>query len=131
MTVKTIQHTPTGININFYHFYPSIVDYLDTATCCVKRDIRCIPIGELTDIVFDWLLNRVGNFTVTPCPWSWRLYRYFDKEDAIEIFDELFLDFIDFLREQGIDAKKHYEVKRGKHNRCSCITTAKVTPNFQ
>lgn len=126
--------TPTpsnGIRIDFYHFYPVITQYLEKVMCYAKRDIRSNHIANITNIVFDWLLNRVPNFTVTPCPWSWRLYRYFDKDEAIEIFDDLFLDFIDFIREKGIDGKKHYTANRGKQCRYTCSQTDKVTPNFQ
>lgn len=131
MKHKTSHNTPTGINIDFYHFYPFIVAYLSDVQYYVKRDIPDSHIGDLTAMVFDWLLNLVNNFTVIPCPRSWRLYCYFDKEDTREIFDGLFLDFLDFLREKGIEAEKHYVVKRGRQWRYCCIETHKVTPNYQ
>lgn len=99
-------HSLTGTIINFRGFYKDISDAIDLNSIFAVKLIKEKDKPHLYPEVINWLLKRTNMIGIQGYIKQGYLQTFFDK-DVMEEFDQLYLDFRDYLRdEKGIDPNK-------------------------
>lgn len=93
----------TGAIVNFKGFYKEIEEAIDLNSIYATRMICEADKPYLIPELVTWLVKRTGHIGIQGYAKEGLLGTLFDKE-VMEEFDQLYLDFRDYLRdEKGID----------------------------
>lgn len=108
--------SPTGV-IDLILFHPRINETITLNAPMSPMMIKEADKVHLLPAIQTWLIKRLGTFTIIGYARETVLDGWFDRETMIEEFDELYLEFRDFLRlEKGIDPDEPHTLIRFRDN---------------
>lgn len=103
--------------VNFLTFDSFIEEYLDSAQQFSPIMIRRIDYPNIVMGLREWLIRNVGCFITVGYFNAPNLNYWFDNQTLIEEFDDLLLEFRDYLGSaKGIDSTKKYVLTRYMDN---------------
>lgn len=98
-------------------FHPKIMEAISKNASLSPRMIKESDKVHLLPAIQTWLLKRLGTFDIRGYSRETVLDGWFDRDAMIEEFDDLYLEFRDFLRvEKGIDPDAEHTLIRFKDN---------------
>lgn len=116
-TNNSPQSTVQNELVNFLSFDGFIEEYLDKAQQYSSRMIRRIDYPNIVMGLREWLIRNVGCFTTIGYFNTPNINYWFDNQTLIEDFDDLLLEFRNYLRVvKAIDTTEKYTLTRFMDN---------------
>lgn len=112
MKEKKIRPTKINLKIDMRLFYPTVFNQIEKNALYSHRLISEHDILTLLDPFIHYLFKNTPylycdyNFTLS------HINSYYERETFIEVFDDLFLLFRDFINSYGIGVESNYIVTR-------------------
>lgn len=98
-------------------FHPRIMEAITKNAPMSPRMIKESDKVHLLPAIQTWLIKRLRTFSIRGYSRETILSGWFDRDMMIEEFDELYLEFRDFLRlEKGVDPDADHTLIRFKDN---------------
>jgi hypothetical protein len=103
--------------VNFFTFDRRIEEHIEKVQGYAHTEVSSKNLPVIVLAVREWLIKAVGCFTTVGYVRTVGLRYWFNHETILQEFDELFLQFRDYLQaEKCIDISKHYNLLRYHDN---------------
>ena len=109
-------HSPTGSLITFRGFDNRIEEYLEPKIPLSHKLINSKDLPLIVDSLREYLIRACGQFTIIGFYRPNDLSIWYDREAIIDEFDDLLLEFKDWIVTIGVVTGEHYTLVRYRDN---------------
>lgn len=111
-TSSTKKRNRTCLSVDIRLFHPTVIQHIKKNAMYSFSLITENDVVELIDPVISFLFHNSPNFELQGNGKYNHIFLFYAREDFIEIFDELFLEFNNFFYFINVSRYKKYDVIR-------------------